>query len=298
MAYGPDHVKILANYEEPGKGGFYTQRNADSFAWFAMAKQVEKEIGRYPVKPVGLTQTPKQAPRDGEGNLLESVQNDGPAGGVVHPDSFAAEEYDDGNWIPGCPDYPPRLTDMVGEAAVAQSSVNPQFDEKLITDLPTNVFHGQNGNVYDLFCFNLNPQAPLNWTVDSHGVGGPTPPDHPTRRAVVDQDWRRYLVAGDGLGKRSPPPNPDTWKKYSFQLAWEPDMQNLGCQQNPISCANAFRRMADAPSGHQGGKCPHFTRPSTYSFPPAHSELRPPSKPSLSSPIAQTPPLQDTLLTP
>ena len=27
LAYGPDYIKILANYEAVGKGGFYTQRN-------------------------------------------------------------------------------------------------------------------------------------------------------------------------------------------------------------------------------------------------------------------------------
>ena len=27
LCYGPEHVKILANYEAVGKGGFYTQRN-------------------------------------------------------------------------------------------------------------------------------------------------------------------------------------------------------------------------------------------------------------------------------
>ena len=27
LAYGPENIKILANYEAVGKGGFYTQRN-------------------------------------------------------------------------------------------------------------------------------------------------------------------------------------------------------------------------------------------------------------------------------
>lgn len=46
-AYGPLGVKTLANYA--GKvdlAGYYTQRNADSYAWFAMAKWAEKQIGR------------------------------------------------------------------------------------------------------------------------------------------------------------------------------------------------------------------------------------------------------------
>ncbi|KAL9622664.1 MAG: hypothetical protein Q9160_002974 [Pyrenula sp. 1 TL-2023] len=259
VAYGPDHVKILANYEAPGKGGFYTQRNADSFAWFAMAKQIEKEIGRYPPQPANLPQKPSRAPRDEENKIIKGSENvdlnsnaDPGGGGDVDPNSIVPEPYDDGHWIPGCPDHVLRLTDMVGEAAVEQPSVDPHFDNKLSTEVPTNVFHGQNGNIYDSFCFNIDPQKPLKWTVDSHGVGGPTPPDHPSRRSATDRDRRRYLAADDRLDERAPPPNPDAWKKYSFQLAWEPDMKYLGCQQNPVSCVNAFRRMADAPSGHQG----------------------------------------------
>ena len=46
-AYGPLGVKTLANYDgQVDKGGYYTQRNADSYAWFAMAKWAEKKIGR------------------------------------------------------------------------------------------------------------------------------------------------------------------------------------------------------------------------------------------------------------
>ena len=44
--YGPEHVKGLANYDAVGKGGYFTQRNVDSFAWFAMAKYAESQTGR------------------------------------------------------------------------------------------------------------------------------------------------------------------------------------------------------------------------------------------------------------
>lgn len=47
MAYGPFGAKTLANYEgQVDKGGYYTQRNADSFAWFAMAKWAESKINQ------------------------------------------------------------------------------------------------------------------------------------------------------------------------------------------------------------------------------------------------------------
>jgi hypothetical protein len=45
--YGPENVKQLANYRgRVDKGGFFTQRNADSYAWFAMAKYAESQIGQ------------------------------------------------------------------------------------------------------------------------------------------------------------------------------------------------------------------------------------------------------------
>lgn len=44
--YGPENVKILANYEAVDIGGFFPQRNADSYAWFAMAKYVESHINK------------------------------------------------------------------------------------------------------------------------------------------------------------------------------------------------------------------------------------------------------------
>ena len=65
--YGPERIKMLANYEAIKKGGFYTQRNgtsllhsyhllrcyeelrltlsiADSYTWFAMATYIEQEV--------------------------------------------------------------------------------------------------------------------------------------------------------------------------------------------------------------------------------------------------------------
>lgn len=45
-AYGPYGVKTLANYDgQVDMGGYYTQRNADSYAWFAMAKYAESQVG-------------------------------------------------------------------------------------------------------------------------------------------------------------------------------------------------------------------------------------------------------------
>ncbi|KAN0085517.1 hypothetical protein V8E54_001984 [Elaphomyces granulatus] len=55
-AYGPYNAKVLRNYRRRGMGGFCTQRKADTYAFFALAKYVEKQIGRY---PYGLPTKPR-----------------------------------------------------------------------------------------------------------------------------------------------------------------------------------------------------------------------------------------------
>lgn len=49
-AYGPFNAKLLRNYQDadPQYSGYYTQRNADNFAFFALAKYIERELNRYP----------------------------------------------------------------------------------------------------------------------------------------------------------------------------------------------------------------------------------------------------------
>ncbi|KAF2661072.1 hypothetical protein K491DRAFT_581684, partial [Lophiostoma macrostomum CBS 122681] len=65
-AYGPTNARILRNYVDPDPqySGYYTQRNADSYAYFALAKYVQKEIGFHPDQPRVGRQKPSQEPRD------------------------------------------------------------------------------------------------------------------------------------------------------------------------------------------------------------------------------------------
>ncbi|KAF5681220.1 glycoside hydrolase family 18 [Fusarium heterosporum] len=50
--YGPERTKALARYKfQPS---FFIRRNADSFAMYAMAKYVQKAIGKYPHLPLAM----------------------------------------------------------------------------------------------------------------------------------------------------------------------------------------------------------------------------------------------------
>ncbi|KAL6415968.1 hypothetical protein AUP68_00175 [Ilyonectria robusta] len=50
--YGSFSARVLKNVDdEPEYYGYFTQRNADNYAYFALAKYVEKAIGRYPMSP-------------------------------------------------------------------------------------------------------------------------------------------------------------------------------------------------------------------------------------------------------
>ncbi|RYP00514.1 hypothetical protein DL764_006483 [Monosporascus ibericus] len=65
-AYGPYNARVLTNYRDPDPqySGYYTQRNADNYAWFALAKYVEGKIGGYPDLPRAGRKKPLEEPRD------------------------------------------------------------------------------------------------------------------------------------------------------------------------------------------------------------------------------------------
>lgn len=53
VLYGPEMTKSLAKYRF--RPSHFIKRNADSFAMYAMAKCVQKNIGMYPHLPLALT---------------------------------------------------------------------------------------------------------------------------------------------------------------------------------------------------------------------------------------------------
>ncbi|KAK1777157.1 hypothetical protein QBC45DRAFT_198800 [Copromyces sp. CBS 386.78] len=69
--YGPEYCRILRNWVDPDPQdlGYYTQRNADSYAWFAMAKYVQSKIGQYPAQPRVGRKKPRYAPVNSKNGL-------------------------------------------------------------------------------------------------------------------------------------------------------------------------------------------------------------------------------------
>lgn len=62
--YGPWYCRIMRNWVDPDPAylGYFTQRNADTYAWFAMAKYVQSRIGQYPALPRVGNRKPRNAP--------------------------------------------------------------------------------------------------------------------------------------------------------------------------------------------------------------------------------------------
>ena len=65
-AYGPFNARLLTKWQDtdPAYSGYFTQRNADNYAWFAMAKYVEGQIGEYPRQPKPGPRKVQSEPRD------------------------------------------------------------------------------------------------------------------------------------------------------------------------------------------------------------------------------------------
>lgn len=67
-SYGPYNAKVLRNWLDPDPkySGYFTQRNADNYAWFAMANFVTSVIGFYPTNPSPGRNVPLLEPRDAQ----------------------------------------------------------------------------------------------------------------------------------------------------------------------------------------------------------------------------------------
>jgi hypothetical protein len=104
-AYGPYNAKVLRNWldQDPKYIGYYSQRNADNYAWFALANYVQGIIGSYPSSPSPGRKKPTQAPRDanthGEPAMFNSTASQ--AGGTIDGDE---QDPPDDFPYPGCPD--------------------------------------------------------------------------------------------------------------------------------------------------------------------------------------------------
>ncbi|KAK2032882.1 hypothetical protein LX32DRAFT_554471 [Colletotrichum zoysiae] len=69
FAYGALNTRILTKYKSRGFQGYYTQRNADNYAFYALSLYVQNIITDYPVYPI-TSKKPLKAPRDRNGRPL------------------------------------------------------------------------------------------------------------------------------------------------------------------------------------------------------------------------------------
>ena len=133
----------------------------------------------------------------------------------------------------------PRWKLMVGPPTVASTSappanaatLSPTCNMTAISNIPFNVFTGTAGSVFGGFCDAVDkaPQTKISWNVDSFGKQ-----KSPSRR--------RH-------DKRTPPPNPNTYKSYNIQLDWQPTSGT--CK---VKCNDAYKHIALSPCGHSGSQ--------------------------------------------
>ncbi|KAL9108235.1 MAG: hypothetical protein Q9227_006973 [Pyrenula ochraceoflavens] len=160
-AYGPMNAKRVRNYPVKNKGGYYTQINADNYAFLALAKYVQGKIGRYPNAPSPGTQGLTQAPRDPDGKPLaitastDQVDDD--------PEAVIGGPFIDnpsGYKIPGCFDVSPTAANVA--SALASSSSSSHTTTTTTTTNPPTTTTTQ------------TPAPTPKCDVDNYTTGGPT----------------------------------------------------------------------------------------------------------------------------
>lgn len=110
---------------------------------------------------------------------------------------------------------------------------SPSCDTNALSGIPNNVFHGSgtgSTDVYGKFCdaVSKDQKNKLEWTTDASGT----------------QKTRKLRSM-----KRTPPPNPNAYDSYSFDLKFEPSGDGT-CSK---SCSDAYAYIANSNCGQQGG---------------------------------------------
>jgi hypothetical protein len=250
--YGPYNAKMIRNHvpQDPQFSGYFTQRNANNYAYFALTKYVEKQIRRYPNLPTPGGKKPNGEPRD--------LQTHEEPKGKLPPGQTEGQDRDllpgpaqdpDNTPYSGCPD---RVGPYIAQAAIASSIIAPhtshptplpssarppklapKCDEGALSGVPYNVFRGSASTIYGSFCDAVGKaqRAKLTWLVDSFGN---------QKKPSARLRW---------LDERTPPPNPSQYTSLTFELDWAP-----AAGQCKTNCKGAFDFIAESPCGHQGAK--------------------------------------------
>lgn len=121
--YGPYYAKMLRNWvdADPQYSGYYTQRNADNYAWFALASYVKGQINQYPGSPSPGRRKPQSEPRNSATHAApEGLPNNATQSQDV--DQIPEDGEEPPNTVyPGCPD---NYGSDVAAAAVSLSIIS------------------------------------------------------------------------------------------------------------------------------------------------------------------------------
>ncbi|KAI9680921.1 MAG: hypothetical protein M1829_001001 [Trizodia sp. TS-e1964] len=129
--YGSYYSRILTNWldKDPKYIGYFTQRNADNYALFALANYVQSKIGFYPTSPRPGRKRPLSEPRDSQTHeppsLLTSTE-------TQDNENLRAEDELD---PPGTLSYP-GCSDRVGPL-IAAGAVNASLSAQYAHPSPT-----------------------------------------------------------------------------------------------------------------------------------------------------------------
>ena len=245
QVYGVYNAKVLRNYVDPDPkySGYYTQRNADTYAYFALANYVQGQIGKYPSSPSPGRKKPTEEPRDSQTH--EAPLANQATGQDV--DLLPGDEQDpDTTSFPGCGDkFGKDINQDVIVASISSHYAtsastptpapksDPKCDDNALSGVPYNVFSSSAGNVYSKFCDAVGKaqQTKLTWTVDSSG------------------NQKTSSSRRSGHDRRTPPPNPSAYSSYNFELDWAPASGSCN-----TDCSDAYSAIANSPCGHQGGE--------------------------------------------
>ncbi|KMP06770.1 hypothetical protein CISG_06233 [Coccidioides immitis RMSCC 3703] len=227
-AYGPYYAKLLRNWVQKDKGGFYTQRNADSYAFFALAKYVEKQINRYPHLPTpgskkveSEPQIAGQTARDSDGKRARYVplHTRGGDDGLLGDKEL---EYKDQHIkefsIPACPDFYPQSSKPKAEG----KKPNLVCDNKSPSKIPRIYLVNLVNQIGHKFCeaVDKDRNKQLTWNVSTNGEERKAKRGFPLFLWVFQNSF-----------------NPKPW---ALELSWEPKDVKEKCH---IECKDAFRTM-------------------------------------------------------
>lgn len=184
-----------------------------------------------------------RAPRDGDNRPFDfstADESDSSEEAAGQEDVIVDETHP----VPYCADVVVPSANTASADAV-QSGSHSCSDED-VTDIPYNVFYGQDSATFWKFCYEFDHTKEVEWKVDVHG---------------------NIVEDAAGLVRRTPPPDLDDFSSARFTLRWQPVSANSDCLQDVDGCMLAFANLTNTECGHQGDQGNLLTRKAQFNMP-------------------------------